>query len=342
MSKWFNITNSAAGSAVIDIFDEIGAWGISAKDFVNQLRLATGNNLTSLTLNIDSPGGSVDDGLTIYDAIKALGVPVTSNVTGTAASMASVIMLAADKITIAENGRVMIHRVSGGVMGNPDDVAAAAAVMKQFEDRIINIYMARTGKDETTIRDLMKAEIGTWFFGQEAVDAGFADEVTPGVQAKAFQPNWAKNFTALPVALFDMPTNPKPTAHSPKNMKALIALASLVGLSLKGDETEDQLCDAIAAHKPTPPKMELNVEDPETKAHFQKLVDEATASLKTEVTNLTALIKNGAAGAAGAGAPVTAGAPAAEAPTMSRTAFNKLSHAERNAFMATNGKLSND
>jgi ATP-dependent protease ClpP protease subunit len=338
MSKWFKITNAAdSGSAVIDIFDEIGAWGITSKDFVNQLKQTTG--LKSLTLNIDSPGGSVDDGLTIFDAIKALGVPVTSNVTGTAASMASVIMLAADQIRIAENGRVMIHRVSGGVMGNPDDVAAAAAVMKQFEDRIVNIYMTRTGKDETVIRDLMKADIGTWFFGQEAVDAGFADEVVTGVKAKAFQPNWAKNFTALPVALFDMPTNPKPTADSPTNMKAILALASLVGLSLKGDETEDQLCAAIAAHKPTPPKMELNVEDPETKAHFQKLVDDATASLKTEVTNLTALIKNGAAGAAGAGAPVPPGGTTPEIKTLSRAAFNKLSHAERNAFMAEKGKL---
>ena len=341
MSKWFTITNSAAsGSAVIDIFDEIGAWGISAKSFVDQLRLITG--LKSLTLNIDSPGGSVDDGLTIYDAIKALGIPVTSNVTGTAASMASVIMLAADKITIAENGRVMIHRVSGGVYGDPDDVAAAAAVMKQFEDRIINIYMARTGKDEETIRDLMKAEIGTWFFGQEAVDAGFADEVVTGVKAKAFQSNWMKNFTMLPVALFDIAPDAKPTALLPQNMKAILALASLVGLSLKGDETEDQLCAAIAAHTPTPPKMELNVEDPETKAHFQKLVDDATAALKADVVNLTALIKNGAAGAAGAGAPVTAAAPVPAVNTLSRAAFNALSHAERNAFMATNGKLSND
>jgi ATP-dependent protease ClpP protease subunit len=338
MSKWFKITNSAsADSAVIDIFDEIGAWGISSKDFVSQLRQVTG--IKSLTLNIDSPGGSVDDGLTIFDAIKALGVPVVSNVTGTAASMASVIMLAADKITIAENGRVMIHRVSAGVMGNPDDVAAAAAVMKQFEDRIINIYMARTGKDEATIRDLMKADIGTWFFGQEAVDAGFADEVVKGVKAKAFQPNWVKNFTALPVALFDIPTDAKPTALPSKNMKAILALASLVGLSLKGDETEDQLCAAIAAHKPTPPKMELNVEDPETKAHFQKLVDDATAALKADLVNLNALIKNGAAGAAGAGKPIVPGTPPPAENTMTRAAFNKLSHAERNAFMAAKGKL---
>lgn len=341
MSKWFTITNSAAsGSAVIDIFDEIGAWGISAKNFVDQLNQL--NGIKGLTLNLHSPGGDVTEGLAIHDAIKNLSVPVVANVIGSAASMASVIMQAADKRTIVENGSVMIHRVSGGVMGNPDDVAAGAAVMKQMEDRIVNIYMARTGKDETTIRDLMKAEIGTWFFGQNAVDAGFADEVVKGVKAKAFQSNWVKNFTALPVALFDIAPDAKPTALLPQNMKAILALASLVGLSLKGDETEDQLCAAIAAHTPTPPKMELNVEDPETKAHFQKLVDDATAALKADVVNLTALIKNGAAGAAGAGAPVTAAAPVPAVNTLSRSAFNALSHAERNAFMATNGKLSND
>lgn len=336
MSKWFKITNSASSdSAVIDIFDEIGGWGISSKDFVNQLKQVTG--IKSLTLNIDSPGGSVDDGLTIFDAIKALGVPVVSNVTGTAASMASVIMLAADKITIAENGRVMIHRVSGGVYGDPDDVAAAAAVMKQFEDRIINIYMARTGKDEATIRDLMKADIGTWYFGQEAVEAGFADEVVKGVKAKAFQPNWMKNFTALPVALFDITQDPKPTPHSPKNMKAILALASLVGLSLKGDETEDQLCAAIAAHKPTPPKMELNVEDPETKAHFQKLIDDATAALKADLVNLNALIKNGAAGAAGAGAPVPPAKADGKGKSLTRAEFQNLTPRERSEFFRTPG-----
>ena len=118
--------------------------------------------------------------------------------------MASVIMLAADagKIRIYENARVMIHRVTGGAFGNSDDLDAATKLVKQFEDRIVSLYVARTGKDEAEIRDMMKAQLGTWFFGQEAVDAGFADSVISGVKAKAFKAQWAGLFTMLPAALF--------------------------------------------------------------------------------------------------------------------------------------------
>ena len=200
--NWYSITNKGDAECVIDIFDEIGMWGVSAKDFAEQLRGV--GKIKSLTLNLDSPGGDCNDGLTIYDAIKASGASVTVNVIGLAASMASVIMLAADagKIRIYENARVMIHRVTGGAHGNTDDLAAAAQLTKQFEDRIVSLYVARTGKDEAEIRDMMKAQLGTWFFGQEAVEAGFADSVISGVKAKAFKAQWAGLFTMLPAALF--------------------------------------------------------------------------------------------------------------------------------------------
>lgn len=339
MSTWFKITNSASGNASIDIFDEIGFWGVTAKDFVAQLRALHG--VQSLTLNIDSPGGSVEDGFTIFDAIKSLGIPVTAHITGTAASMASVIMLAASKIKIAEHGRVMIHRVTGGAAGNHDDMAAAAAVIKQFEDRIVAIYVERTKKDEAEIRDLMKAEMGTWFFGQEAIDAGFADELIKGTKATAFKPQWAKNFTMLPAALFDTRSDPKPNAPLlPKNMKAILALASLVGVALKGDETEDQIVAAIIAHKPAPQKLELNLDDAETKAHFDGLVTTATKPLQAKIEALEALIKNGPAGSAGAGSPVPApGAPSAAKKTLTHEEFKNLSHPERSQFIRAGGKI---
>ena len=200
--NWYSITNKGDAECVIDIFDEIGMWGVSAKDFAEQLRGV--GKIKSLTLNLDSPGGDCNDGLTIYDAIKASGASVTVNVIGLAASMASVIMLAADagKIRIYENARVMIHRVTGGAFGNSDDLDAATKLVKQFEDRIVSLYVARTGKDEAEIRDMMKAQLGTWFFGQEAVEAGFADSVISGVKAKAFKAQWAGLFTMLPAALF--------------------------------------------------------------------------------------------------------------------------------------------
>jgi hypothetical protein len=124
-------------------------------------------------------------------------------------------------------------------------------------------------------------------------------------------------------------------------MKAILALASLCGVALKGDETEDQIAAAVQAHKPAPQKIELNLEDAETKAHFEGLVTTATKPLNGKIEALEALIKNGAAGSAGAGSPVPVVTPTPAAPTMTRAAFNQLPHAERNAFMASKGKLEN-
>jgi len=299
MKNWFAITASSSGSLVIDIFDEIGMFGITAKDFVAKLRAA--GTAREITLNIDCPGGDCNEGFTMYDALIASGAQITVNITGLAASMASVIMLAGNKIRIAENGRVMIHRVTGGARGNADEMDAAAKVMKQFEDRIVGLYVARSGKDETEIRELMKAQMGTWFFGEEAIAAGFADELMRGQKAAAFQPQWAAKFTMLPAALFSespvlrssesegridtgAPATPSPASSI--NMKALLALASLIGITVKGDETEDQLTAAIVAHKPQSPNVVIDFEDAAVKAAFTARITEATKDDKTKLTAL--------------------------------------------------------
>jgi len=130
-------------------------------------------------------------------------------------------------------------------------------------------------------------------------------------------------------------------------MKALLALASLVGITVKGDETEDQLTAAITAHKPQSPNVVIDFEDTAVKAAFAASITEATkddkaklTALETELAKITALLTNGAAGAAGGNAPIQ-GAQGSGTPvnTMTRAAFNQLPHAERNAFMAAKGKL---
>ena len=208
---WFSF-RASADSLTIDITDEIGYFGVSARDFANQLKALP--NAKTITLNLDCPGGDCNDGFTIYDALTSSGAEITVNITGLAASMASVIMLAGKTINIAENGRVMIHRVTGGAMGNADEMDAATKLMRQFEDRIVGLYVKRTGKDEDEIRDLMKAQMGTWFFGQEAVDAGFADAVV-STKARNFKASWAPLFTMLPAALFDSTNNDMATNITP-------------------------------------------------------------------------------------------------------------------------------
>jgi ATP-dependent Clp endopeptidase proteolytic subunit ClpP len=308
---WFNITaNAATGAHTIDIFDEIGLYGVSTKDFITALRAA--GPAKSIRLNLDSPGGDMNDGFTIYDAIRAHGGHVSVSVIGMAASMASIVMLAGDRIEIAENGRVMIHRPNGGVRGNPDDIQAYAEFGKQLEQRAVALYMSRTGKDEAAVKDWMKSTTGTWFIGQQAVDAGFVDAVMPGVRATAFKAEWANKFEMLPPALFDTAAPPSPSRTStPSPMKAILALASLVGITVKGDETEDQLTALIAAHRPSAKNVVIDFEDEAVKSAFTARITEATkddkakiTALEAELVKITALLTNGAAGAAGGNAPV--------------------------------------
>ncbi len=304
---WFNIAKNAASTdyLTIDIHDEIGYWGVTAKDFTAQLKAA--GSVKNITLNLDCPGGDCNDGFTIYDALKNSGAIITVNITGLAASMASVIMLAGNTIRIAENGRVMIHRVTGMAAGNTDDLSAAANITKQFEDRIVALYVARTSQDETAIRDLMKAELGTWFFGQEAIDAGFADSIITGAKAKAFQPRWASKFRMLPAALFDTPPSASPPRISMKNL--IIKLAALAGITgIANDATEEQIATAIDGFKPKEKNVIIDFEDATVKAAFEKAVaahtqplTEKITAVETENKRLHNLIKNGAAGSAGSG-----------------------------------------
>lgn len=345
-NTWFNIARNAASadSITIDIYDEIGYWGVTAKDFVAQLKAVSG--IQNITLNLDCPGGDCNDGFTIYDALKNSGAQITVNITGLAASMASVIMLAGNTIRIAENGRVMIHRVTGRAVGNTDDLAAAASITKQFEDRIVSLYVARTGKDETAIRDLMKAELGTWFFGQEAVDAGFADSIITGAKAKAFQPKWANKFRMLPAALFDTPSPATPPRISMKN---LIKLAALLGVTgIPADATEAQFEAALDAHKPKDKNVVIDFEDEAVKTAFKNFITAETKPLtdkitafEAENTRLNALIKNGAAGSAGGNPPIpgAGGAGASADKTKTRAEFNALTAAARAQFFKDGGKL---
>jgi ATP-dependent protease ClpP protease subunit len=305
---WFNIRN-AASSVEIDIMDEIGAYGISTKAFIEAVRPHKNKDVT---FNVDCPGGSCEDGLSIYDLIGEFTGTVSMNIIGTAASMASVIILAAKERSIAENGRVMIHRVSAGARGNADQLQAAADATRQFEERIIGIYREKLALSEEEIREKMKTEMGTWFFGEQAVAAGFATRTNAKTKARAFKAEWSPLFTMLPAALFDTAAQTTPPRIStPSPMKALLALASLVGITVKGDETEDQLTAAITAHKPQSPNVVIDFEDAAVKDAFAARITEATkdanakiATLETELTGIKALLANGAAGAAGGNAPV--------------------------------------
>lgn len=311
---WFKITNSVdAPTAEVSIHDEIGAWGITAKDFLAELKNIPAGR--PLTLSLHSPGGEVFDGLAIYHALKARG-NVNVRIEGLAASMASVIAMAGTRIEMPRNAFMMIHNPSGFAVGDSADMRQLADLLDKLKGSLIAAYRDRTKKSDEDLAAMMDAE--TWLTGEEAVEHGFADATTDAVALSASAFKTARITAALrhaPSALFDIAPPPSPS-RTPTPMKALLALASLVGIPVQGDETEDQLTAAIAAHKPQSPNVVIDFEDAAVKTAFAKAITDATkadkdsiTALQTELTSIKALLTNGVAGAAGGGKPVEGAKP---------------------------------
>ena len=180
--NWYSIKNIAKSQMTeVMIYDEIGNFGVDAKSFINEIKQIP--NDTSVLLRINSPGGSVIDGLAIYDAISRMPQKVTARIEGIAASMASVIALAADEVIMSENSLYMIHNVWGGEVGDSDDLRKAADLMDKMGERLINIYVSKTGQTEEQIRSWMDEE--TWFNSSEAQEAGFINLVEEPIKMAA-------------------------------------------------------------------------------------------------------------------------------------------------------------
>jgi ATP-dependent Clp protease protease subunit len=162
----------AAGNAtVIEFYDEVGAYGISAKAFSEKLKTATGN----VVLKINSPGGDVFDGVTIHNDIIAHRGKVRVEITGLAASAASIIAMAGDEIAIAENAFVMIHDSWGLTIGNRHDHSETEDLLAQIDQALAATYAARTGLSVADCAGMMDDE--TWLAGADAKAKGFADEI---------------------------------------------------------------------------------------------------------------------------------------------------------------------
>lgn len=176
-TDWYRIENAADTPDETDVFvyDAIGGWfGTTADAFMKDLK-AIGTPRINLRLN--SPGGSVFEGITIANAIRTHPANVTVYVDGLAASIASVIALAGDRLVMMPQSQMMIHDASGGCYGNAADMEYMVGLLDKQSDNIADAYADRAGGTAAEWRDLMKAE--TWYTAKEAVAAGLADEVMP-------------------------------------------------------------------------------------------------------------------------------------------------------------------
>jgi ATP-dependent protease ClpP protease subunit len=180
-------------SAEILIYDVIGAtWdgGILSKDFVEQL--AGLGDVDNITVRINSPGGNVFEGVAIYNALKSHPATINVQVDSLAASIASVIAMAGDTISISDSAMFMIHNPATYAYGDENDFRAVADLLNKIRGAQLMGAYARTGKTPEELADYMDAE--TWFTAQEAVTAGFADKIL----------NTGTNKAAAPSESFDL------------------------------------------------------------------------------------------------------------------------------------------
>ncbi|MFH9248229.1 head maturation protease, ClpP-related [Streptomyces lydicus] len=172
-TDWYRIKNFGGGAAALYIYDEIGYWGVTASDLVEELSELTG--VTAIDVHINSPGGEVFDGLAIMNSLRAHPATVTTYVDGMAASIASVIAMAGERVVMGPHSQMMIHEGSGLCIGDADEMRKMADLLDFQSDNIAGVYQAKAGGNVEDWRALMRAE--TWFTAEEAVAAGLADEV---------------------------------------------------------------------------------------------------------------------------------------------------------------------
>lgn len=177
LDKWqSSVRAETTDGDVIEIYDVIGFdyWsggGITAKRISEQLK-----GKSDVTVNINSPGGDLFEGLAIYNLLAQHPGKVTTNIVGIAASAASIIAMAGDERHIGKAAFFMIHNCWGVVVGNRLDFAAAAETMNKFDLAMAGVYEDAIGGDMSEIIDMMNAE--TWLGAEESIEHGFATHIT--------------------------------------------------------------------------------------------------------------------------------------------------------------------
>ena len=208
MRNWYALTPKPSVSETeISIFDEIGMYGVSAKQFISDLKSIPATD--RIVLKIHSPGGEVFDGNAIFNALQRRG-NVEVQIEGLAASMATVISLAGMPVKMAANGFYMIHNPWGVAMGDAAELRDQAQLLDKIRSNMVGAYAEKSGQSAEQIQEWMDSE--TWFTAEEALAAGFVDEITDTLSLAASSNKFARmakfknapaNLTAQPPRMQD-------------------------------------------------------------------------------------------------------------------------------------------
>lgn len=242
MKTWFKFQAKAdkPDTVEVSIYDDIGAYGVSAKQFISELSAHKGK---SVQVNINTPGGDMFAGLAMYNALRAHGSPITTKTMGIAASAGSVVFMAGDKRVMPENTFVMVHNPWIFTAGNADELRDMADTLDYVGESLVKTYAARTGMSEAEIREMLAED--TYLSAEDAVAKGFADEIEPALAIAAsfdlerLPENMRAAFNA---AQEEAPAEPPPGKQEPQDNAGTAS-----GTSDTDDTSEGEQSDASSA-----------------------------------------------------------------------------------------------
>ncbi len=184
LKRWDpNVKAASEDAATISIYEVIGEdpWtggGVTVKRIDAALR-SIGNK--DVTVNINSPGGDVFEGIAIYNRLREHQGTITVKVLGLAASAASIIAMAGDSVQIGAASFLMIHNAWVLAIGNRHDLREVADFLEPFDRALADVYVARSGQELDAVQAAMDAE--SWFSGSQAIELGYADSLLPADEA---------------------------------------------------------------------------------------------------------------------------------------------------------------
>nr|WP_198509572.1 ClpP-like prohead protease/major capsid protein fusion protein [Yersinia kristensenii] len=236
--SWFRMKASGEKSADIYIYEEIGYWGVTARQFASSLKAL--GDIDHINLRIHSPGGDVFEGIAIYNLLNSHPASKTVYIDGLAASMASVIAMVGNPVIMPENAMMMIHKPWGITGGDANDMRDYADLLDKVEGVLIPSYAQKTGKTPEELAVMLGEE--TWLTAQECVEHGFADQLLPSMQAMArINSKRIEEFDSMPASLKNMIITPKATVTQPVAPTNPIApAATLDDNAIRAQERESQ------------------------------------------------------------------------------------------------------
>lgn len=183
----WKVTAKSDSEAEILLYDEISDLNaesmrlVNAKGLINKIKAL--GNIENITLRINSVGGDVFEAQAMYSYLKNHPANITVRIDGLAASAASLVAMAGNKVIMPSNALMMIHNPAGGVWGEAEDMRDTAEILDKIRDTIANVYIAKTGLDREKVISMMDSE--TWMTATEAHEMKFCDEVADAVEITA-------------------------------------------------------------------------------------------------------------------------------------------------------------